>query len=533
MSQHNAAEGLLAEIGAELAGQPGMNLEISIRLRDGGVEPRGRFACWLTSAFEPMALLLARLGAPEEARAAQREAERPVRQGIAVAVTGDAPPELRLYLHDRAKGTMANRYRALRWIPRKGEEVRRSRYSFHFLPETPAGLRPLDLVDPALRQAFARLLAEPRLAQMSGFWLREGEDGAIDQVDLALSWSPLAGSLRGLGELAPALVAPAAGALRELPIRHVALAVGAAPPSVTLYSSAPARGPWPASEAELHEQVRREAGAVRRATEDLFARLPPAPDAPAEPSALDGFYDGDIAAWQRVLGPELHYHAGLFERPDLDPSDEAMEAALRRAVVELYPFLPAGGRIYDVGCGWGGPMAMWTRDLGCPGLGITNSRTQFRHVASLGLPVRWGDAERTLPPGRFDCAVLLESLSHIRDKSRLLRVLRVLCGRLVMRVNCQDAAPPGAAFGGTMDMIASPTLRALIEASGWKIRHWCDRRREAMPSVEAWHRRLRSVPRGTDRHLETLRAWCARVLGGPGGGGAWARENPLIEVVAD
>jgi hypothetical protein len=98
---------------------------------------------------------------------------------------------------------------------------------------------------------------------------------------------------------------------------------------------------------------------------------------------------------------------------------------------------------------------MWVRDLGCQALGLTISRDQFRHVAGTGLPVRLGDAELTTPPGYFDCAVLLESLEHIRDKVRLLTVLRLFCGRLVMRVNCQVTAPPGSVFAGTMHMISS------------------------------------------------------------------------------
>jgi Methyltransferase domain len=229
-----------------------------------------------------------------------------------------------------------------------------------------------------------------------------------------------------------------------------------------------------------------------------------------------------------VLGPELHYHAGLFETPDVD--DAAMTRALRRAVTELYPFIPAGSRIYDIGCGWGGPLSMLTRDLHCVALGLTISKSQFRHVSSLGLPVRWGDAEITLPPGPFDCVLMLESFCHMQDKARLLTVLRLFSSRLVMRVNCQDAAPEGLAFGDTMHMISSARLRELLRAAGWRVRHWQDRRPEALGSVQVWSRRLRDIPVGDDRHIETLRAWCARVVMDAE---AWGRHNPLIEVVCE
>jgi SAM-dependent methyltransferase len=525
---------VLALLGAELCGHPRVDLEFSLRLGRRTVTSRGRFGCWVggraPDSFEPLARLLERLEAPPPVRAAQRSIEAPVREGVCVAFD-ESGPEFRLYLHGRAPTTLADRYRAWRWRP--GGDAALTEYTFHFLPETAAGLRPLDLVAPELRPAFARLLADERLRQSSGFWLREGARGRIEQVDLAFPWSPPARTLTGLLDLAEVLSLPREepSGWRELAVRHVAVRVGAASPLVTLYASAPLEGPWPESEAALQERVRRGARAFNRDVERrVYRRLPPPATERDAGADLETFYDGEVSVWRAVLGAKLHYHAGLFDPHEAEPDDAAMDEALDRAVTELYPFVPAGGRVYDVGCGWGGALAMWARDLGCPSLGITNSREQFRHAAAAGLAVRRGDAEKTLPPGRFDCVVLLESLSHIRDKARLLRVLRLFAPRLVMRVNCQDGSPPGPAFGGTMHMVSSARLRELLESSGWRVRHWRDRRREALPSVAAWHRRLRSIPPSRDRHLETLRAWCARVQQAPR---EWARHNPLVEVAAD
>ncbi len=222
----------------------------------------------------------------------------------------------------------------------------------------------------------------------------------------------------------------------------------------------------------------------------------------------------------------MHYHHGLFHE-DLAPD---LDAALDRAVTDLYPFIPAGGRLYDVGCGWGGPLRMFAEDLNCPSLGLTVSRAQYRHIAAAGLPVRWGDAEQTVPPGYFDCAVLLESFEHIRAKQRLLEVLALFAGRLVMRVNCQDLSAPTSVFAGTMHMISSADLRSLLEAAGWRIEHWRDRRAEALPSAAAWHSRAITPGLVRDQHLDTLQAWSGRVLMMSA---QWAAANPLIEVVAE
>ena len=255
----------------------------------------------------------------------------------------------------------------------------------------------------------------------------------------------------------------------------------------------------------------------------------PKPDGPA--ALLDTFYSGDVGMWRTVLGEGLHYHHGLFaDTPAPEPTDAEMLAAVRRAVEELYPFIPPASRVYDLGCGWGGPLAMLALERGCEVTGVTAARGQFQHAVGQGFKVLHADAEHTLPPGDFDSVLMLESFEHIQEKSRLLRLLRPVARRLVMRTNCQDAAPPEVRFGGTMPMVSSTTLRAILTEAGWTIRHWRDRRAEAMPSAAFWRRRLRSLAPGGDLHMDVLRVWCDRIVTL---GDAWGRCNPLIEIVAD
>ncbi|HTU74884.1 MAG TPA: methyltransferase domain-containing protein [Trebonia sp.] len=520
-------ESWLATAVPELAGLPGAAAEYSVRLAAGHVSKSGRCTLWASGdSAGPAAMrrLLTRLGAPAAVLAWHAAAVLPVRQGIGVDASGGLPCH-RLYLHGRAPATLADRYECWRW--QAGGEPAASAYSFHFLPETPAGLRPAGLVDGLLRPGLELLLAEDRLRQSSGFWLRADPSGTIDQLDLAFPWHPAARSLPGLAALARSVGVVGDAGWGDLPVRHVALPAGRRRPSVTLYASAPTGGPMPLSEAGMQAHVRRRAAAVGTVIEGRTRPSVPPAAAPAG-DRLGEFYDGEVASWQRVLGPQLHYHHGLFCDGDAArPGD--MDAALERAVTELYPLIPAGGRLYDIGCGWGGPLAMFIRDLRCPSLGITISRDQFRYAAGLGLPVRWGDAERTLPPGHFDCAVLLESLEHIRDKGRLLEVLALFADRLVMRVNCQDSSTRPTAFGETMHMISSARLRMLLGAAGWHVTHWRDRRAAAMPSAAVWHARARQGGQAGNAHLRALAAWSGRVLAAPA---EWAAANPLIEVAA-
>ena len=81
-----------------------------------------------------------------------------------------------------------------------------------------------------------------------------------------------------------------------------------------------------------------------------------------------------------------------------------------------------------------------------------------------------------------------------------------------------------------MLMNSSSQLRSLIEQAGWNIVHWQNRRPESMPSVLAWQRRLKLIPPSDDRHLETLRNFCDRVVIH---WNEWGESNPLIELVAE
>ncbi|WP_179958270.1 SAM-dependent methyltransferase [Chitinimonas arctica] len=508
-----------------------VDLEFSIRLRDGHADYFGRFGFWVNGGPEDAARIdsiLEHLAAPPEVRLAVTLGT--VRLGIAVSLTSD--PEFRLYLHGK-DALCGDTYTAFRW--RSGEAARRCIYHFHYAPESAEGEQPERLVHPYFRDAAAQLARAPRFRQASGFWLRSCAEGSVDQVDFAFPWSPRAGTLAGLVPILAEFSAAESDDLAACPVRHVAFPTATGDACVTLYCSGAAQSDWPRSEVELQAQARTASAARHDRSDALILGLIETCDSySASARALDNFYGGRIDHWQAVLGPEMHYHHGLFDSTgSISASPDAMARAMRRAVTELYSFIPPGGSIYDVGCGWGGPMSMLIRDLGCSVLGLTISRTQFRYIAGLGLPVRWGDAERTLPPREFDCALLLESFEHVQDKARLLQLLRPFVDRLVMRVNCQDRSPECAVFAGTMQMVSSTALRRLVEAAGWRVKHWRNRRNETMLTHEFWYHRLRELPPGVvagDPHLQEFRAWCVRVLANRV---EWAENNPLIELIAD
>ena len=538
MAPDSVAE-ILKRMGSLLGGMSGLTLEWSLTLTKGQLADQDRFTCWVAnaaqdgSAFKAVGRLLHTLGTPADILEKQRElCATSTRQGLGFAIKEDVR-EYRLYIQHNDVQTHKPHYVAYRWGDAGDWDVTRYRYSF--FPETPQGQTPLAFADPVFHPVLKSLLAHERLRQTSGFWLRD-RDGAVDQLDLIFPWQPLLGEwhaqllpLCSLLNIAPDWLQT----YQAHPIRHIAFSkTSTGEPRCTMYFSGPAEQAWPQSLSDLQQQVATTGRRQHETIKAFMSRLPP----PIEHSHahLDNFYStDDVSAWRTVLGEEMHYHAGTFDQAVSmsEPiSDAVALAAVRRAVQDLYPYLPREGRIYDIGCGWCGPMQMIVRDLRSQVLGITVSKTQYRYGDSLGMQMRYGDAEKTLPPGPVDAVLMMESFCHIREKRRLLKILRAYSGRLVMKVNCQDRSPRSVNFGGTMYMISSADLRRMIEETGWKIIHWRDLRPQAVPSVHVWNERLRGMPISQDPHLETLRAYCQRVMQYPWD---WASHNPLIEVVAE
>jgi 2-polyprenyl-3-methyl-5-hydroxy-6-metoxy-1,4-benzoquinol methylase len=504
--------------------------EFSYTLKPHHIETRGRWSCWVegntATDFSAVAGVISQLHAPEKVRKAQAMLENPVVQGI-----GFSEDTYRLYLHGRKTATQKDFYKAWRWGP--DTKLKAYTYTFQFWSSIYNEIAVENFIPKLLLPAFNKLISNKRFQQMSGCWIRYNEQCLIDQVNICFPWHPLAGSLQGymllleLLEINP-LTYPA---LEEFPVRHITFKTDKNFPCATLYTAAPADHFWPGDEDSLQSFVLSAARTYNEQTEKrVFAALPSL-NINVYTNQISKFYDDSIATWKQVLGDKMHYHHGIFKSNAVtDVSEEDMQQALDYAVSTLYPLLPKSGRIYDIGCGWGGPMSMIINDLQCRVLGLTPRLTQFKYITEKGFDVRLGDAEKTLPPGYFDCVLMLESFSHILDKENLLHILKRFSSRLVMRVNCQDHAPSGATFGGSMHMISSNDLKDILQKTGWTIRHWANVRQTALPSAPVWNKRLQSIPVTNDKHIETFRLWCTRIINNLA---EWGANNPLIEVMAE
>lgn len=256
---------------------------------------------------------------------------------------------------------------------------------------------------------------------------------------------------------------------------------------------------------------------------------------PADRDASDydpaAHYDRVGAAWQLLLGDELHY--GVFEH-----GDERLEQATGRltdlmvAAAELRP----GLSVLDVGCGSGAPACRLAAECGVTVVGITTS--------AAGVAAATARARRQAQPGvrfalrdgtdngfgdeSFDRVWVLESSHLMRDRAALMRecarVLRpggrlVLCdlvrhreiGFAEVRARRAEFGTLRAAFG---DAHFEPldTYAALARAHGLDVELATDLTGPTRPTFDRWranahrHRTAVRAGIGRDGHAAFLRS---------------------------
>jgi cyclopropane fatty-acyl-phospholipid synthase-like methyltransferase len=151
-------------------------------------------------------------------------------------------------------------------------------------------------------------------------------------------------------------------------------------------------------------------------------------------------YDRVMAAWQLLLGDELHY--GVFDAGD-EPLSVATGALTERMIAAADLGAGAPLRVLDVGCGSGAPARALATRFGVEVVGITTSgvgvetarlRTAEAGVEGVTFEQRDG-TDNGFDDATFDRAWVMESAHLMRDKDALVsecaRVLRP-GGRLVL-----------------------------------------------------------------------------------------------------
>jgi cyclopropane-fatty-acyl-phospholipid synthase len=252
------------------------------------------------------------------------------------------------------------------------------------------------------------------------------------------------------------------------------------------------------------------------------AAVRPAPP-PASREAVQAHYDLSNDFFALWLDPSMTYSSGLWEPGDPD-SPDILEVATRRKVGFFLDALdvPAGGRLLDVGCGWGAALAhALDRQPDLDAVGLTLSAAQkdrCEQVLAGRADVRLEAWQEHRPPEPYDGILSFGAFEHFaRDGSR--SVDRVLAYRRFFAA-CHSWLAPGARLG--LETIAhddapdtaavkgrGPLGDAVLDLFPESL---CPHLAEIVLGFEPWFRLdlLRSDPADFAR---TFRAWSVRLRG--------------------
>ncbi|HEY2479107.1 MAG TPA: class I SAM-dependent methyltransferase [Solirubrobacterales bacterium] len=184
-----------------------------------------------------------------------------------------------------------------------------------------------------------------------------------------------------------------------------------------------------------------------------------------------------------------------------------------------------GGRILDLGCGWG-PLLAFVRERGADGVGVTLSAAQAEACRRHGLDVHLSDARRIAPAdfGHFDGVASLGAFEHFcspedHASGRQEAIYRDLFDRIA------DLLPSGGrlylqtmVYGRNMIPLEEVDISAPRDSDAWYLALMAHQfpgsflpyGQEQVVACAAPHFRLVESTSGRLDYLETIRQWRSR-----------------------
>lgn len=227
-------------------------------------------------------------------------------------------------------------------------------------------------------------------------------------------------------------------------------------------------------------------------------------------AATNLHYDQEPEYFAAFLDERMKYSSALYADTSMSLED-AQTAKLHFVARRLG--VTGGGRLLDIGCGWGSLTLFMAKEYGVEVTGVTPSGRQCDHIRArareLGVAdlveVRVGSYTSTEIDGRYEFATMLGSIVHMPDRGAVLAKTHAALrkgGRLYLSESCfRNAAVyteftdrPGTrqvaeSIFGFGDMVPLSTLVAATESAGFSLTGLTDLTAHYHRTIEEWERR--------------------------------------------
>lgn len=225
---------------------------------------------------------------------------------------------------------------------------------------------------------------------------------------------------------------------------------------------------------------------------------------------LDKYYsDIPIDTFKSIIGTDLHYHLGI----SLSENDVINTIGSNR-ITDFYPYIKPYSRVLDIGCGWGGTMTQLQNDLKCNVSGVTISLQQYYYCKkNLNLNVLHCNIETFTLSEKYDCVIMMEVLSHIKDINGLLTKLHSNTDMLILGYQtCTEDTTTINTFEN-MTFYNIKTISNILNKCGWKIIYIKPTMKYAKQSFQIWKFNMDKIPNAiTSKHLIELYDLCSNAL---------------------
>lgn len=226
---------------------------------------------------------------------------------------------------------------------------------------------------------------------------------------------------------------------------------------------------------------------------------------------IQEFYDeNEYQYWKIALGKELHYHTGVVGDGDI----------FENTIKEISSLIQENSKVLDCGCGWGGPARYLIENKNCDVTGVTISKKQYESIKDFNVVL--SDMNYYTPDDHYDCAIFIESLTHMERPHEIVKNLSKNVDTIIIRDYVRsEFCPIVRNDDWNMYFRTKQDFYDIFIDSGYEIDYYKQTTPEESfnnlkSSAEIWLNNLKKIPdHAVVGQLKLLEYHCYSILYGP------------------